>query len=170
MVYSELATSWETLGLWAIGYMQFKSENADSCRCVFYHWNFKKNLMIKHFFSLYTNNLTSSDYWNLYWIIRQGAMWSHYWDEIQDQITKCFSDVLMSYQWEIEFCYIGSKIRDLMEFTTKSLVILWYQQYVYDQFFCLATSFPESRGLLITRKTPFAISISQHTLGTRLWI
>ena len=94
--------------------MQFKSENADSCRCVFYHWNFKKNLMIKHFFSLYTNNLTSFDYWNLYWIIRQGAMWSHYWDEIQDQITKCFSDVLMSYQWEIEFCYIGSKIRDLI--------------------------------------------------------
>ena len=41
-------------------------------------------------------------------------MWSHYWDDIKDGITKCFSDAVMSYQWEIEFCYRGSKIRDLI--------------------------------------------------------
>ena len=61
----------------------------------------------------FANNLTSSDYWNLYWIIRLGAMWSRYWNEIKDRITKCFSGVLMSYKWEIEFYYCGSKIRDL---------------------------------------------------------
>ena len=76
---------------------------------------FKEILIIKHS-SVYTftNNLASFDYWNLYWIIRQEAMRSHYWDGITDQITKCLADVLMSYQWEIEFCYRGSKIRDLI--------------------------------------------------------
>ena len=41
-------------------------------------------------------------------------MRSHYWDEIKYWITKHFSDVLISYQWEIEFCSCGSKIRDLI--------------------------------------------------------
>ena len=41
-------------------------------------------------------------------------MWSYYWDEITDRITKYFSDVLLSYQKEIEFCYRGSKIWDLI--------------------------------------------------------
>ena len=27
---------------------QSKSKKADSCRCLFYHWNFKEILMIKH--------------------------------------------------------------------------------------------------------------------------
>ena len=74
---------------------------------------FKEILIIKHS-SVYTftNNLASFDYWNLYWIIRLEAMRSHCWDGITDQITKCLADVLMSYQWEIEFCYSGSKIRD----------------------------------------------------------
>ena len=63
----------------------------------------------------FANNLASSDYWNLYRIIRLGTLWSHYWDEITDRITKCLSDVLVSYQWEIDFCYRGSKIlRDLI--------------------------------------------------------
>ena len=62
----------------------------------------------------FASNLASSDYWNLYWIIRLGAMWSYYWDEIKDRVTKCLSDVLMSYQWEIEFCYRVSKIREVI--------------------------------------------------------
>ena len=42
------------------------------------------------------------------------AMWSYYWDEITDRITKCLADVLMPYQWEIKFCYCGSKIWDFI--------------------------------------------------------
>ena len=60
------------------------------------------------------NSLASSDYWNLYWIKRLGAMWSYYGDEIADRIAKCLSNVLMSYHWEIEFSCRGSEIRDLI--------------------------------------------------------
>ena len=41
-------------------------------------------------------------------------MWSFYWDKITDRLSKYLSDVLMSYQWEIEFCCRGSKILDLI--------------------------------------------------------
>ena len=58
-------------------------------------------------------NLSSSDYWQLHWIIRLEVMWLNYWDEVTDRIAKCLSDVLMSYKWEIEFCYSCTKIRDL---------------------------------------------------------
>ena len=62
----------------------------------------------------FANNLASSNCWNLYWIMRLGGMWLYYWYEITGQITKCLSDVLMSFQCEIEFCYCGSKIRGLV--------------------------------------------------------
>ena len=41
-------------------------------------------------------------------------MWSYYWDEKTNRIAKCLCNVLMSYQWEIGFCYRGSKIRYLI--------------------------------------------------------
>ena len=66
------------------------------CRCIFYLWSFKEILMIKHFGVSFTNNLASSDYSNLYEIISLRAMWSYYWDEITDWITKCLSSYLMS--------------------------------------------------------------------------
>ena len=68
----------------------------------------------------FANNLASNDYWNLYWIIPLGAILNHTAGGdliillMIDRITKCLSDVLMSYQREIEFCYRVSKIRDLI--------------------------------------------------------
>ena len=74
----------------------------------------KKKKMIKNSCLSLAKNLGSPDYWNLYWIIRLRAMW-YYWDEITDQIKKCFLNVLISYQWEIEFCYHGSDIQNLIQ-------------------------------------------------------
>ena len=74
----------------------------------------KKKKMIKNSCLSLAKNLGSPDYWNLYWIIRLRAMW-YYWDEITDQIKKCFLNVLISYQWEIEFCYHGSNIQNLIQ-------------------------------------------------------
>ena len=73
-------------------------------------------------------------------------MWSYYWDEITDRITKSVSDVLMPYQLLIEFSYGGSK-RSHTEVTIKSLVILRYHQYVYDQLRSIKQ--PRYEGLLV---------------------
>ena len=135
---------------------------------------FQRNFNNQTLFCIsFAKNLASSYYWNLYWIIQLWAMWSYYWDEITDRITKCLSYVLMSYQWEIEFCYCGSKIRDLirnlqqnrMSFCS-TINMCTINLFAFSNLIAL----PGFLGFLIGRKAPSFISKSQHALGTRLHV
>ena len=72
-----------------------------------------------------------------------------------DRMTKCFSGVLMSYQWEIEFCYRGSKLQDLIrnlqQITRHSAIS---SKSVRSNCFYLGISLPGTLGLLMRRKAP----------------
>ena len=123
--------------------------------------------MIKHCV-LFVKNIASCDDWNLYGFIRLGAMWSIYWNEITDQIIQTLANVLMSYQWEIEFYYRGNNHSAILSICVWSICLY------------LTTSFPGSLGFLIGRKAPSFISKSQHvwergcvfsySVKTELWL
>ena len=77
---------------------------------------FRRNLMIKHS-SVYHLLTIYSLLRLLKFILTYTTgcdVMSYYQDEITDRITKYLSDVLLSYLWQIEFCYCRSKIRDLI--------------------------------------------------------
>ena len=88
---------------------------------------------------------------------------THDWDKITDQITKCLSDVLMSYQWETEFCYRGSKMRvpyGIYNKVTRHSAIpsICVGSICLD----LATSFPASLGFLIGRNASSYQKVNMH--------
>ena len=130
-----------------IWYRQSKSEKTGSCGCVFYHWILKKFWWLNIILCI-INNLTSSDYWNLHWIIRLGAVWSHYWDEIKDRITKvsrmfwCLTNEKSNFaivvaRYEISYGIYSKITRHSAILSTCIRSIRLY----------LATSFPEFLGL-----------------------
>ena len=77
------------------------------------------------------------------------------WDS--NQITKCLSDILMSYQWQIEYCNRITR-HYVVPLTCIRSICLY-----------LETSFPGFLGVLSGKKAPFFKSKSQHALGTRLF-
>ena len=82
-------------------------------------------------------NLAPSDYWNLYWIIQLGTMWSYYWDGITDWIIECLSDVLMSYQWQQNFAIVVTRYKISYRIYSKITHHSRYHQHVSNQFVCI---------------------------------